>query len=105
MPSSFFRISSLMSQTLNALISDGMLERVVLPSDSARVFRVRLSRQGLRIRRQTEASFTEFMRNFFAETEPEKIALFTRVLDRMMRFLLTDGKEFLLPGEPPDMFL
>ena len=101
----FRTTSSLMSQTLNALISDGMLERVVLPSDPASVFRVRLSRQGLRIRRQTAASCTEFMRNFFAETEPEKINLFTRVMDRMMRFLLTDGKEFLLPGEPPDMFL
>lgn len=100
----FRTTSSLMAQTLNALMNDGMLERVVEPSDSARTYRVRLTRQGLLMRRRTAASYTDFMLNFFAETDQEKIELFGRVLDRMMQFLQTDGKQYLLSDEQPDEF-
>ena len=100
----FRTTSSLMAQTLSALEHDGMVERIGQASENSRSYRVRLSREGHLMRRRTEVSYTEFMLNFFAETEPEKIDLFSRVLDKMMQFLRTDGKEFLLPGEQPEEF-
>ena len=99
-----FRVSSgVVSQTLNALIQDGMVERVMSPLDH-RVMRVRLTPLGLRMRRQTATAYTCFMQNFFSRIEPEKVALFDRVLDMTLHFLRTDGKAFLIPGESPDMF-
>ena len=99
-----FRVSSgVISQTLNAMIQDGMVERVMSPLDH-RVIRIRLTPLGLRMRRQTATAYTCFMQNFFSRTEPEKIALFDRVLDMTLHFLRTDGKVFLIPGETPDMF-
>ncbi len=99
-----FRVSSgVISQTLNAMIQDGMVERVMSPLDH-RVIRIRLTPLGLRMRRQTATAYTCFMQNFFSRTEPEKVALFDRVLDMTLHFLRTDGKVFLIPGETPDMF-
>ena len=99
-----FRVSSgVISQTLNAMTQDGMVERVMSPLDH-RVIRIRLTPLGLRMRRQTATAYTCFMQNFFSRTEPEKVALFDRVLDMTLHFLRTDGKVFLIPGETPDMF-
>ena len=99
-----FRISSgIASQTLNALIQDGMVERVVSPLDH-RIIRIRLTPQGLRMRRQTASSYTCFMQNFFSRVEPEKVAVFDRILNLSLQFLRTDGKAFLIPGETPDEF-
>ena len=99
-----FRVSSgVISQTLKAMIQDGMVERVMSPLDH-RVIRIRLTPLGLRMRRQTATAYTCFMQNFFSRTEPEKVALFDRVLDMTLHFLRTDGKAFLIPGETPDMF-
>ena len=99
-----FRVSSgVISQTLKAMIQDGMVERVMSPLDH-RVIRIRLTPLGLRMRRQTATAYTCFMQNFFSRTEPEKVALFDRVLDMTLHFLRTDGKVFLIPGETPDMF-
>lgn len=99
-----FKISSgVVSQTLNAMIQDGMVERVVSPLDH-RVTHVRLTPQGLRSRRLTAAAYTRFMQNFFSTVEPEKMGIFNRTLDRFLEFLNTDGKKFLLPGENLDIF-
>lgn len=99
-----FRVSSgMVSQTLNAMIQDGMVERVTSPLDH-RVIHIRLTPLGLRVRRQTATAYTCFMQNFFSRTEPEKVALFDCVLDMTLHFLRTDGKVFLIPGETPDLF-
>lgn len=101
-----FRVSSgVVSQTLNAMIQDGMVERVPLPLDR-RLTGVRLTQQGLRMRRQCAASYTCFMQNFLSRIEPEKIAVFDRALDMTLRFLKTEeGRAFLMPGESPDTYL
>lgn len=97
-----FRVSSgKVSQTLNAMIQDGMVERIDSPLDQ-RFIRIRLTRQGLRMRRQCAASYTCFMQNFFSRIEPEKAEIFDRILDMTVHFLKTDGKPFLLPDEEPD---
>ena len=95
-----FRVSSgVVSQTLNTMIQDGMVERVPLPLDR-RLTGVRLTQQGLRMRRQCAASYTSFMQNFLSRIEPEKVALFDRALDMTLQFLKTDeGRAFLMPGE------
>ena len=92
-----FRISSgVTSQTLNALIQDGVMERIPSPGERD-VIRVRLTRQGLRIRRLTAATYTKFMENFFSTVEPEKAEIFSHILDRFLEFLEKEGKSFLLP--------
>ena len=99
-----FKLSSgVVSQTLNALIQDGMVERVSSPLDH-RSIGIRLTPQGLRIRRQCASSYTGFMQNFFSRVEPEKVEVFDRILDMTLRFLKTDGKAFLVPGETPDLY-
>ena len=101
-----FRVSSgVVSQTLNAMIQDGMVERIPLPLDR-RLTGVRLTQQGLRMRRQCAASYTCFMQNFLSRIEPEKIAVFDRALDLTLHFLKTDeGKSFLMPGESPETYI
>ena len=92
-----FRVSSgVVSQTLNAMIQDGMVERVMSPLDH-RVIRIRLTPLGLRMRRQTATAYTCFMQNFFSRIDPEKVEVFDRILDMTLRFLKTDGKAFLIP--------
>ena len=95
-----FHVSSgVVSQTLNAMIQDGMVERVSSPLDR-RVIGVRLTQQGLRMRRQCAASYTGFMQNFLSRIEPEKVEVFDRALNMTLRFLKTEeGKAFLMPGE------
>ena len=94
--SRFLVSSGVASQTLNAMIQDGMVERVNSPLDH-RIILVRLSQQGLRMRRQTSTTYTYFMQNFFKTVEPEKTATFDRILDMTLHFLKTDGKRFLMP--------
>jgi len=97
--------SGVVSQTLNAMIQDGMVERVPSPLDR-RMIGVRLTQQGLRMRRQCAASYTCFMQNFFSRIEPEKIELFDRVLDMTLQFLKSEeGRAFLMPGETYDPYL
>jgi DNA-binding MarR family transcriptional regulator len=97
-----FQVSSgVVSQTLNAMIQDGMVERIPSPLDR-RVIGIRLTPQGLRMRRQCASSYTCFMQNFFSRIEPEKTELFDRVLNMTLQFLRSDGKAFLMPGESPD---
>ncbi|MBP5586382.1 MAG: MarR family transcriptional regulator [Lentisphaeria bacterium] len=95
-----FHVSSgAVSQTLNAIIQDGMVERVPLPPDH-RLTGIRLTPQGLRMRRQCASSYTGFMQNFLSRIEPEKVAVFDRALDMTLQFLKTkEGKAFLMPGE------
>lgn len=92
----FMLSSGTVSQTVNALIQDGMVERIASPLDR-RVIRVRLTPLGLRMRRQTATAYTCFMQNFFSRIEPEKVEVFDRILDITLRFLKTDGKAFLIP--------
>ncbi|MBR3506600.1 MAG: MarR family transcriptional regulator [Lentisphaeria bacterium] len=101
-----FHVSSgVVSQTLNAMIQDGMVERVPSPLDR-RMIGIRLTQQGLRMRRQCAASYTCFMQNFLSRIEPEKIMLFDRVLDITLQFLRAEeGRAFLMPGEMPDEYL
>ena len=101
-----FRISSgVVSQTLNAMIQDGMVERVSSPLDR-RMIGIRLTRQGVRMRRQCAASYTSFMQNFLSRIEPEKIAVFDRALEMTLQFLRTEeGKAFLMPGESPETYI
>jgi len=92
-----FQVSSgVASQTLNAMIQDGVVERVATPQDH-RIIRIRLTPKGLRLRRQTSASYTHFMQNFFSTAEPEKVRLFSSILDRFLEYLEKEGKAFLLP--------
>ena len=92
-----FQVSSgVTAQTLKALIQDGVMERVSSPGDGG-VIRVRLTQEGLRIRRLTAASYTKFMQNFFSTVEPEKAETFSHILDRFLEFLDKEGKAFLLP--------
>ena len=99
-----FQVSSgVTAQTLNALIQDGVMERVSSPGDGG-VIRVRLTQEGLRIRRLTAASYTKFMQNFFSTVEPEKAETFSHILDRFLEFLDKEGKEFLLPEPTPVAF-
>ena len=56
------------------------------------------------MRRQTALSYTFFMQNFFSRIEPEKVAVFDRILNLSLHFLKTDGRKFLIPGETPDEF-
>ena len=94
-----FRISSgAVSQTLDAMCKDGMVERVPSPLDR-RVVHVRLTQQGLRMRRQSSAACTKFMRNFLEKEPPENVAAFERMLDNTLHFLKTAGREFLSGGE------
>lgn len=91
-----FQISSgVASQTLNALIHDGVVERISSPMDRG-VIRVRLTQEGLRIRRLTAASYTKFMQNFLSTVEPGKAEIFSHILDRFLEFLDKEGKAFLL---------
>ena len=99
----FHAPSGVVSQTLNSMIQDGMVERVPSPLDS-RVIGIRLTQQGLRMRRQCASSYTGFMQKFFSRIDPEKIAVFDRVLDMTLHFLKTDGRAFLIPGETPDRY-
>jgi len=99
--SRFLVSSGVVSQTLNAMIQDGMVERVNSPLDH-RVIRVRLTPQGLRMRRQTATSYTYFMQNFFKAFDQEKIALFDRILDLTLHFLRTDGRRFLVSDGESD---
>lgn len=99
-----FRIGTgVASQTLNALIQDGVVERIPSPTDS-RIIRIRLTQQGLRMRRQTAASYTNFMQNFFSTIEPEKAEMFSRTLDKFLKFLDREGKAFLLSEPDPGAF-
>ena len=99
-----FRIpSGVASQTLNAMIQDGVVERVASPLDR-HMMQIRLTPQGLRIRRLTSACYTRFMQNFFSMIEQEKAATFSRILDRFLDFLKADGKKFLRSDETPDIF-
>ena len=95
-----FNVSSgVVSQTLNAMVQDGMVERVPLPPDH-RLTGIRLTWQGLRMRRQCASSYTGFMQNILSRIEPEKVEVFDRALDRTLQFLKTkEGKAFLMPGE------
>ena len=91
-----FHISSgVVSQTLNAMIQDGMVERVASDWDH-RVIRVRLAPRGLSLRRRTASTYTRFMQNFFSGIDPEKAEIFNRILDQTLTFLENDGKKFLL---------
>ena len=100
-----FHVSSgVISQTLNALIQDGMVERIDSTLDH-RIIRVQLTQQGLRMRRQCATSYTCFMQNFFSRIEPEKVEMFDRILDLSLSFLRNEGKAFLLPGDTPEYFL
>ncbi len=101
-----FQISQgVVSQTLNAMIQDGMVERISSPMDR-RVTGISLTPQGVRMRRQCASSYTCFMQNFFSRIEPEKILLFDRVLDLTLQFLAAEeGKAFLMPGESFDAYL
>ena len=99
-----FRVSSgKVSQTLNAMIQDGMVERIDSHLDH-RAIRIRLTGQGLRMRRQCATSYTCFMQNFFSRIEPDKAKIFDRILDMTIHFLKTDGKPFLLPDEKQDPY-
>jgi DNA-binding MarR family transcriptional regulator len=92
------------TQTLNAMIQDGMVERVPSPLDR-RAIGIRLTQQGLRMKRQCATSFTCFMQNFFSRIEPEKVEAFDRVLDSMLQFFKKgNGKMFLMPGEKIDRY-
>ena len=94
-----FRISSgAVSQTLDAMCRDGMVERVPSPLDR-RMTHIRLTAQGLRMRRQSASACTKFMRNFLENESPENVAAFERMLDRTIEFLKTDGREYLSGGE------
>jgi len=94
-----FRISSgAVSQTLDAMCQDGMVERVPSPLDR-RVVHIRLTQQGLRMRRQSSAACTKFMRNFLEKEPPENVVVFERMLDDTLRFLKTEGRAFLSGGE------
>lgn len=96
-----FHISSgVVSQTLNAMIQDGMVERVSSAWDR-RVIRIRLTPLGLRLRRQTASTYTKYMQNFFSTIDPEKAAVFDRMLDQTIEFLKNGGREFLLDGILP----
>ena len=101
-----FKVSSgVVSQTLNAMVQDGMVERVPSPLDR-RLTGIRLTQQGLRMRRQCAASYTSFMQNFLSRIEPEKIEVLDRALDMTLRFLKTEeGKAFLMPGESSETFI
>ncbi|MBR2964004.1 MAG: MarR family transcriptional regulator [Lentisphaeria bacterium] len=101
-----FRVpSGVVSQTLNAMIQDGMVERVPSPHDR-RMNGIRLTQQGLRMRRQCASSYTCFMQNFFSLIEPEKINVFDRDLDLTLQFLKSEeGRAFLMPGETYDPYL
>ena len=90
--------SGVVSQTLNAMIQDGMLERVPLPPDR-RLTGIRLTQQGLRMRRQCASSYTCFMQRFLSRIGPENVALLDRMLDMTLQFLKTEeGRAFLMPG-------
>lgn len=92
-----FQVSSgVTAQTLKALIHDGVMEYVSSPANSSGI-RVRLTAEGLRIRRLTAASYTKFMQNFFSTVDPERAELFSRTLDRFLEFLDKEGNAFLLP--------
>ncbi len=91
--------SGVISQTLNAMIQDGMLERVPLPPDR-RLAGVRLTQQGLRMRRQCASSYTCFMQRFLTRLGPEKVAILDRALDMTLQFLKTEeGRAFLIPED------
>ena len=99
-----FRISSgVASQTLNAMIQDGVVERISTSMDH-RTICVRLTHEGLRIRRLTAASYTKFMQNFFSTVEPEEAETFRHILDQFLVFLDKEGKAFLLPEPVPVAF-
>lgn len=97
--------SGVVSQTLNAMVQDGMVERVPSPLDR-RLTGVRLTQQGLRMRRQCASSYTCFMQNFLSQIEPEKIEVFDHALNMTLQFLKTEeGKAFLMPGESPETYI
>lgn len=96
--STFHVSSGVVSQTLNAMIHDGIVERVASQWDR-RVIRIRLTPLGLRMRRQTSSAYTRFMQNFFDAIDQEKAAIFDRMLDQTLDFLKNDGKPFLLHGD------
>ena len=99
-----FQVSpGVISQTLNAMIQDGMVERIPSPHDH-RMIGIRLTQQGLRMRRQCASSYTCFMQNFFSRIEPEKIEVLDRILNITIQFLKTDGKAFLMPGQSFDVY-
>ncbi len=90
--------TGLVSQTVQALTRDGMVE------PAAHDGLVRLTQKGLLLRQMSSESYTRFMIHFFRGVEPEKVALFMRFLDLLLDYLKTDGKAFLSPDEDPGIF-
>lgn len=90
--------SGAISQTLDSLCQESMVERLQSPLDR-RVIQVRLSPQGLRLRRQCMAACTKFMMNILENEPPEHVVVIERMLDWTLEFLRTDGKQFLIRDE------
>ena len=77
--------NSFAAQTVRPLIRDDLVK-------VDETMHVRLTQKGLLLRNRTSESYTKFMENFFAGIEPEKTAIFIRVLDAMIGFLQENGK-------------
>ena len=92
--SRFQTSSGLVSQTLKAMTRDGVVECYI---SGRRFTRVRLTSQGLNLRRLSSASYTRFMQNFFSSFEQDKTELFDHILDHFILFLDTEGMSFLNP--------
>ena len=72
------------SQIVNNLVRDGIVERRVYPEDR-RVTWVVLSEKGENMRRQAEEIFNELTEHVMSEIDPERRALFVSVLNDVYR--------------------
>lgn len=71
------------SQTIDSLVKDGMVERLVSSADRRAVC-IRLTRQGEAMRNHLDSFFTESMEKILSELPKEKQKIFLEVLEFLL---------------------
>lgn len=79
------------SQTIDSLVQEGMVERLASPVDRRAVC-IRLTREGEKIRNQLDRSFTESMEKMLKEMPKEKLETFLEVLEYLLAGLQNRNK-------------
>ncbi len=74
------------SQTIDSLVREGMVERLASPADRRAVC-IRLTREGEEIRNHLDRSFTGSMEKLVAEIPKEKLESFLEVLEFLLSSL------------------
>ena len=81
------------SQTIDALVEDGIVRRVQSKVDRRAVY-ISLTRQGVALKRRHDNYFTDYMDHFFRNIDEKKQEAFMEVLEQMVETLRPEvGKQ------------